>query len=101
MNDPLLIFNLVVEHQITPLGIDIKTPRFGWKLQSRLRETVQTAYRLQIFEDQELVVDTGRVESGDSTEVVIEGWETAPMTRYDVVVEVWDNKGGQTVEGTE
>lgn len=92
MYDSLLIADFVVEHQVTPLGIDIKTPRFGWKLQSKLRDTVQTAYRLQIFADQKLEVDTGRVESEESTEVVIEGWETAPMTQYGVVVEVWDNK---------
>lgn len=95
MNDPLLIAGFVVEHQSAPLGIDIKTPRFGWKLQSKLRDTVQTAYRLQIFTDQKLAVDTGRIESETSTEVVIEGWEAAPMTRYDVVIEVWDNKDRQ------
>lgn len=77
MNDPLLIADFVVEHQSAPLGIDIKTPRFGWKLQSKLRDTVQTAYRLQIFTDQKPAVDTGRIESETSTEVVIGEWEAA------------------------
>lgn len=93
MNDTLFINSLVVEHQTTPLGIDIKNPRFGWKLQSKLRDVLQTSYQLQVFTDQTLAVDTGKVESENSTEVVIQGWETAPMTRYDVVVTVWDNKG--------
>lgn len=93
MKDTLWINGLVVEHQNTPMGIDVKNPRFGWKLQSRLRDVVQTAYQLQLYADQTLAADTGKVESDASTEVVIEGWEASPMTRYDVVVNVWDNKG--------
>ena len=93
MNDVLLINSLVVEHQNNPLGIDVKNPRFGWKLQSKLKNVIQTAYQLQVFAGQTLAVDTGKVESDASVEVAIEGWETSPMTRYDVVVNVWDNKG--------
>ncbi len=93
MRDQLYVDSLVTEHQITPLGIDIKRPRFGWKLRSKERDVVQTAYRLQMFAGQEPVVDTGRIESDASTEVVIEGWEAAPMTRYDIAVRVWDNLG--------
>ena len=73
MNDVLLINSLVVEHQNNPLGIDVKNPRFGWKLQSNLKDVVQTAYQLQVFVGETLAVDTGKVESDASTEVVIEG----------------------------
>lgn len=88
MKDTLWINGLVTEHQNTPMGIDVKNPRFGWKLQSKLQDVVQTAYQLQLFADQTLAADTGKVESDASTEVVIEGWEASPMTRYEVVVHV-------------
>ncbi len=99
MKDELWITDLTIEHQTAPMGIDVQNPRFCWKLQSRLRNVMQTAYRLQIYEDQILAADTGKVQSVDSTEVVIGGWKSAPMTRYDVAVTVWDNKGRQA--GTE
>ncbi len=79
MRDTLLISGLQVEHQTAPLGIDVAHPRFGWKLQSKLKNTVQTAYQVQLFAGQELEADTGRVESESSTEVEIAGWAASPM----------------------
>ncbi len=95
MKDILILSGLSIEHQTTPMGIDVKVPRFGWKLESALRGVQQTAYQIQVYVGQTLVADTGKVESAASTEVVIQGWQTSPMTRYDVAVTVGDNKGRQ------
>lgn len=93
MKDPLLINKVYVEHQTTPIGIDVAHPRFGWKLESKLENVTQIAYEVLLFADQEMAADTGRVDSAGSTEVEIAGWSASPMTRYHVVVKVWDNKG--------
>lgn len=93
MEDILILSGLSIEHQTTPMGIDVKAPRFGWKLESTLRGVQQTAYQIQVYAGQTLAADTGKAESAASTEVVIQGWQTSPMIRYDVAVQVWDNRG--------
>ena len=44
MEDILILDGLSIEHQTTPMGIDVKVPRFGWKLKSALRGVQQKAY---------------------------------------------------------
>ncbi len=90
--DRLWLTDLVVEHQPEPLGMDVPQPRFGWKLHSDRRNTVQAAYRLSITSDGE-TADTGKVESAQSVEVTVPGFTARPMTRYQVRVEVTDNYG--------
>lgn len=42
----MMIYDMKTEDLINPIGIDEKTPRFSWKLQSKISGTVQTAYRI-------------------------------------------------------
>lgn len=99
MDTKLRIKDFVVEHQKTPLGIDCAKPRFGWKLISLEKNTIQTSYRLMIkkqtsnLEKQEIIADTGVVECEDSIEVMISEWDAEPMTEYLAEVSVWDNHG--------
>ena len=57
----LFVKDLEVEHLHTPLGIDIKEPRFSWKLYSDGYSIYQTSYRLQLFDERHpgAVADTG------------------------------------------
>ena len=89
----LSVTDLRIEHQKTPLGLDIKAPRFAWKLVSEERNVVQTAYRLQLTDENGNVTDTGKIQSSSSIEIRIDGLVLNPMTRYDIKVTVWDNKG--------
>ncbi len=95
MKDQFTVDSLVIEHQCTPLGIDVKNPRFGWKLRSREKNLYQKAYRIRLFTGEDLAADTGVVESKCSVDVEIPGFEASPMTRYDWVLQVWDTLGRQ------
>lgn len=91
----LKLKELTVEHQYTPLGIDCDRPRFAWKLDSLNENVFQTAFRICVFDREEIVADTGRIERGESIENVIPGWKAKPMTRYNIQVEAWDNYGNR------
>ncbi|MDO4339592.1 MAG: family 78 glycoside hydrolase catalytic domain [Eubacteriales bacterium] len=95
MSLKLALKDLVVEHQKAPLGIDCRTPRFGWKLVSSEKNVFQTAYRIRIYSDDILEADTGRMESRQSIEVTVPDWKTRPMTSYRILLKVWDNYGNR------
>ena len=80
MEQKLMLKDLVVEHQKSPLGIDCAEPRFGWKLVSSGNNVMQTAFRVAISADGVAEADTGKVVSAQSIEVTIPGWYTKPMT---------------------
>ena len=83
--------NLLVEHQTTPIGLDCKKPRFGWVLASDMHNTLQIAYQIIITSEKNTKIDTGKIFSEDSTEVVVEDLKVEPKTYYEVNVIVWDN----------
>ena len=89
----LFLCDLTVEHLHTPMGIDVKEPRFAWKLISDRQNTVQASYRLALSVDGKVVADTGTVESDQSIEVTVPGFTARPMTCYLVSVTVTDNYG--------
>lgn len=92
MEQKLYVKDLVVEHLKSPLGIDCRSPRFGWKLYGLDENIRQTAYRIELFSNGEKVADQKK-ETESSIENIVTGFEAEPMTRYDVLVTVWDNHG--------
>ena len=94
----LTVDNLRVQTFRNPTGVDQQEPRFSWQLQSDARSVVQTAYQLFITTDaegNEVVFDSGVVESVQSVNVVVKGAPLQPATRYYWHVTVADNKGGK------
>lgn len=91
--DTLYLTDLTIEHLKTPLGIDTKRPRFGWKIHSTQKNTVQNSFRIQIFQGRTLAADTKLVESSESIEITVPDFEAEPMTEYLVSVSVTDNHG--------
>lgn len=89
----LHLYDLTVEHQHQPIGIDCESPRFAWKLKSSNQNVFQTAYQVRIYTEGQLIADTGKIESEESTERTVSEWKPSPMTRYHIQVDVWDNKG--------
>lgn len=92
--------SLTCEYREALLGTDVRVPRFGWKLESDRRGTVQTAYRIQIAESEEgfeaPLWDSGRVESDRSVLVEYGGPAVRSRTRYSYRVKAWDNYGRES-----
>lgn len=94
--------DLRIEYQENPIGLDIKKPRFSWKLVSEEQNVMQTAYRIFVSKDNGTSVwESGKRERASSVLIEYEGTELEACTLYKVIIEVWDNKGNQAViEGT-
>ena len=96
----LRISHLRCEYLIAPLGIDERSPRLSWNLESKHRGTRQAAWRVRVASSAEKLAkdegdlwDSGRVEGKQTTHVVYAG---RPLQSREVChwrVEVWDAVG--------
>jgi len=87
------VINLKVEYSKTPLGIDVKIPRFAWQMSAppRVRGYKQTAYQIVVTDPKGFVVwDTLRIESDNSLNILYAGSILQATTRYTWTVIVWD-----------
>ena len=82
MNEKLGIFSLTTEYKTNPLGSDTVKPRLSWKIGAADENIVQTAYRIQVAasageleKEENLLWDSGRVESAQSIHVEYAGAE--------------------------
>lgn len=94
----LKVRDLRVNYLKNPQGIT-GNPQFGWILESDRRNVFQSAYRLQISEDEKFhapVYDSGRIESDKSVQVFAEGMVWKTLTKYYVRVAVWDIQGEES-----
>ncbi|HEX5789393.1 MAG TPA: family 78 glycoside hydrolase catalytic domain, partial [Woeseiaceae bacterium] len=96
----LAITALRTEHASNPLGIDARRPCLGWEMAAAARGARQTAYRLQVAlsaadlsDGENLLWDTGKVESDRSAHHAYEGPALEPGQRYFWRAEVWDEDG--------
>ena len=83
------ITKVLVDYEEEQIGIT-HVPQFGWMIESDRRNTVQEAYQLQIAMDpvfENIVYDSGIVETDQSAQVVPEGFEMESQTRYFVRVQ--------------
>ncbi len=77
----ILITGLKVDNLAEPIGIASAQPRFSWRTETDLQNFQQKAYHIQLFDQMELVWDSGSVESSES--VNVEGCpRLAGLTRY-------------------
>ncbi len=86
--------NLRVEQMDRPLGLWTRHPRFSWQIDAALAKGVmQTAYELEVqkLDAPEAVWRTGRIESGDSVLVTLDGFEAESATPYRWRVRSWVN----------
>ncbi|TZF82812.1 Bacterial alpha-L-rhamnosidase [Pedobacter sp. BS3] len=96
----LTVSALTTDYNNNPVGTGNVKPAFAWKLSSSERNTLQTAYELQvaatmpdISSGKNLSWNTGRVNSGQSVHVLYNGPELKSRQRYYWRVRVWDNHG--------
>ena len=96
----LTAVRLRLEHQVTPLAVDLPQPRFQWipeATNAAARGLRQTAYRILVASDAvELAEhrgdcwDSGKVASSDSLQIPYGGQRLHPHTRYYWKVQLWD-----------
>lgn len=87
------LYDFWIEYKREPFGMSVRIPRFSWKLESEEKDTVQTAYRLQVFSGKELAWDSGRRESAQSVLVSYGGKKLEEERDYQVYLSVEDNHG--------
>ncbi|WP_276357069.1 alpha-L-rhamnosidase [Cohnella caldifontis] len=96
----LQVADLTCEYRRNPLGIGVRVPRFGWRLVSDTRGTMQKGYRIVVagadgnFE--EPIWDSGDTDSDASIQVEYGGPSLEPRTRYVYRVKVWDIAGRES-----
>ncbi len=94
------------EYRTDPLGIYETSPRLSWSLESEGRAQIQSAYRVLVAaneadleSEQNLLWDSGRVESDRSAGVVYEGGALRTGSRCVWKVRVWDGAGNPSPYG--
>ena len=94
---------LKCEYRTDPLGIDARVPRLSWALESEKRGQVQSAYRIlvargedDLASEEDLLWDSGRVESDRSVGVEYGGEALRSGSRCLWKVRVWDGEGEPT-----
>jgi alpha-L-rhamnosidase len=88
------------ESKINPEGIDQRSPRLSWRIESAARGAAQTAYQIQISSDQERlsqgqadVWDSGKISSDAMGVELPAKVALVSEQRYWWQVRVWDDKG--------
>src|ERR1700754_4949334 len=67
---------LLCENRTNPIGMDVAHPRFSWKITADKRNTMQTAYRVDVSENANFsghVWDSGKVTSDSSVFITYKG----------------------------
>ena len=94
------LYDLRTEYRVNPIGLTTKAPRFSWKLESDEKDTVQTAYRIQVWtSENQLIWDSGHVERRHTYHMVYEGTVLKSAERYTYQIQVWDNHGNTATSG--
>jgi len=99
-NGAITIKELRCEYAQNPLGIDTKSPRFSWILESNRRSQMQSAYRILVAGSEEKL-DKNTGDKWDSSKVFSEKsvnipYEGQPLTSGETCywkVRVWDKNG--------
>src|SRR4051794_34322109 len=91
---------LKCEYRLDPLGLEEGAPRLSWALESEGRRQVQSAYRVLVARsegdlesEENLLWDSGRVESDRSVGIEYEGEALRSGSRCVWKVRVWDEEG--------
>ncbi|MFX0087763.1 MAG: glycoside hydrolase family 78 protein, partial [Candidatus Hodarchaeota archaeon] len=97
MNKSLVINNLRCEYLINPLGIDVKTPRLSWIIESDKRDQYQTAYQILVSSNKDDLKnnkgdlwDTGKIDSDQTNHIIYDGIQLGSQMHCYWKVKVWD-----------
>ena len=91
--------DLKCEYQINPLGIDQRNPILGWRLESKRREEIQTAYQLLVASTKNLLErdqgdlwDTGKVSTDETCSICYQGKPLVARQSAYWKVRAWDRE---------
>jgi hypothetical protein len=87
------LVDLRVERKTEPVGIDLDHPRFSWIISTAERDVRQESFRVQVTTGEEVVWDSGVVESDRSFDVEYDGPSLASTTGYEWTVDVVTTAG--------
>ncbi|HHV31823.1 MAG TPA: family 78 glycoside hydrolase catalytic domain [Clostridiales bacterium] len=91
----LKVYDLKCCYRKNPIGIGERSPEFSWKIDSDQRNVLQLSYRIQTSRSdsfEEVLWDSGVVESDRSIHVDYAGPELESRTRYFYRVRIEDNR---------
>lgn len=95
-----VVEGLTAEHTVTPLGVDVAQPRFGWLTAPQDSAWSQSAYQLVVASTEDSaargaadVWDSGKVTSAQSVDIGYSGPPLQSGTRYYWAVRAWDARG--------
>lgn len=94
------LYDLKVEYRSNPVGLDVKRPRFSWKLASDRTDVMQTAYQIRVARSSGAKWDSGIMKSGQSVLIEYGGVDLEPETKYQWQLTVWNNYGERAVENS-
>ena len=87
------LLNLKCCSRKTPIQVENEKPFFSWQIAAEGEcAVVQTAYRLQVFDEEERVCwDSEKQNSDEMLQIVYQGEPLRPDSRYRWRLEVWTN----------
>lgn len=89
------VTNLQCEYMENPLGIDVPAPQLSWSCISDLHQDEQTAFRIILFDEHEILWDTGKITSSESV-ISCNGIPLQSNKHYLWKVCVWNKDGIQS-----
>jgi alpha-L-rhamnosidase len=87
--------DLRVEYRTNPINVYEEKPRFSWKIHTDKTNVLQTAYVIEVSEDENfssVIWNSGKVNSDESHLVCYEGQTLVSSSRYFWRVKIWDNQ---------
>ena len=92
------VSHLLTENKPNPMEVEEQAPRFSWQLSATERNTMQTAYAIQVWEagnKKNTVWNSGKIMSDQSVYVPYAGKALQSGKKYNWSVQVWDNHTAQ------
>jgi alpha-L-rhamnosidase len=98
INAQTKITNLKCEYQDSPINIDDPTPALSWQITGNERNTNQTAYRILVADDPDVlkkdignVWDSKKISSSASIQIIYGGKKLQSSKAYYWKAMIWDN----------
>jgi alpha-L-rhamnosidase len=103
----LTIAQLKCENKVNPMGIENKSPRLNWLLNTPSRDQIQTAYRILVSDNPESlklnignIWDSKKIISDNSIMVEFNGRPLQSGKKYFWKVKVWNREGVESLWST-
>jgi len=89
----LKLTELKCDYRRNPIGIDSIAPVFSWIIESNKKNVMQASYKIVVKQGDNIVWDSGKIESEQSAFVAYAGTPLISMTEYEWNIIVFDNTG--------